>query len=247
MKIKYLVAASVFALTAASGAQAADVVMAQEPAPVVVAPMFSWTGFYAGGQIGGTWADTDVNAKGRDDVPGFAGFGKSFSPDPSGFMGGLYAGYNFDLGNNIVLGAETDWVWADMDDSSKSTYLAGTADEFTVKGKTKEKWAGATRARIGYAADRWMPYFAAGVAYAKVDSSVSFSDAEGTYSKASGDKTMTGYTLGAGVDYAMTDNVILRAEYRYSDFGDKDFGNDQFKYNVDYKTNDVRVGVAYKF
>ncbi|EJF90267.1 outer membrane protein [Bartonella tamiae] len=249
MKMKYLIAASVVALTAASGAKAADVVMVQEPAPVYVAPMFSWTGFYAGGQIGGTWADTDQKIRGRDLQPTpFTGFGKNFSPDPSGFMGGLYAGYNFDMGNNIVIGAETDWVWADMDDSSSETYNAGAADEFTVRGKIKEKWAGATRARIGYAADRWLPYFAAGVAYAKVDSNVRFSNpTAGTYSSASGDKTMTGWTVGAGFDYAMTDNVILRAEYRYTDFGDKDFGNDNFKYNVDYRTNDVRVGVAYKF
>lgn len=248
MNIKYLAAASALALVAATGAQAADVVMNQEPAPVVAAPAFSWTGFYAGGQIGGTWSDTDLNIHGRSDVYDFAGFGKSFSPDPSGFMGGLYAGYNFDLGNNIVLGIDTDWAWADMDESESSTYLDGTAKQYTVKGKIKEKWAGATRGRIGYAADRWLPYFAGGVAYAKVDSSASFSNANGdVYSKVGGNKTMTGYTLGAGVDYAMTDNVILRAEYRYSDFGDKDFGNKDFKYNVDYKTNDVRVGVAYKF
>ena len=247
MKIKYLVAASALALTAAPSAQAADVVMNQEPAPVVAAPAFSWTGFYAGGQIGGSWSDTDQKIKGRSDAKDFAGFGKSFSPDPSGFIGGLYAGYNYDLGNNIVLGADTDWIWGDMDESDSKSYLKGTEDEFKVSGKIKEKWAGSTRARIGYSMDRWMPYFAGGVAYAKIDSDAKFSDADGVYSKASGNKTLTGYTLGAGVDYAMTDHIILRAEYRYTDFGDKDFGNKDFKYNVDYKTNDVRVGVAYKF
>lgn len=250
MKMKYLVAASALALTAAS-AQAADVVMNQEPAPVVAAaPAFSWTGFYAGGQIGGSWSDTDQKITGHDVKAGnhnFSGFGKSFSPDPSGFIGGLYAGYNYDLGNNIVLGADTDWVWGDMDESDSKTYLKDTVDEYKVDGKIKEKWAGSTRARIGYAMDRWMPYFAGGVAYAKIDSDAKFSDADGVYSKASGNKTLTGYTLGAGVDYAMTDHIILRAEYRYTDFGDKDFGNKDFKYNVDYKTNDVRVGVAYKF
>ena len=247
MKIKYLVAASALALTAASSAQAADVVMNQEPAPVVAAPAFSWTGFYAGGQIGGSWSDTDQKIKGRSNVQNFAGFGKSFSPDPSGFIGGLYAGYNYDLGNNIVIGADTDWVWGDMDESDSATYLKGQEGEYKVNGKIKEKWAGSTRARIGYAMDRWMPYFAGGVAYAKIDSDAKFSDADGVYSKASGNKTLTGYTLGAGVDYAMTDHIILRAEYRYTDFGDQDYGNKDFKYNVDYKTNDVRVGVAYKF
>ena len=246
MKIKYLVAASALALTAASSAQAADVVMNQEPAPVVAAPAFSWTGFFAGGQIGGSWSDTDQKITGHSNADGFAGRSKSFSPDPSGFIGGLYAGYNYDLGNNIVIGADTDWVWGDMDESDSKTYQKDQpGKEFKISGKIKEKWAGSTRARIGYAMDRWMPYFAGGVAYAKIDSDAKFSGA--LNSKVNDSDTLTGYTLGAGVDYAMTDHIILRAEYRYTDFGDQDYGNKDFKYNVDYKTNDVRVGVAYKF
>lgn len=242
MKIRYLIAASVAALTAASAAQAADVVAAQEPAPVVAAPAFSWTGFYAGGQIGGSWSDTDV--KGHSAVIDYT---KSFSPDPSGFIGGLYAGYNFDIGNNVVLGIETDWVWGDMDENDKFTYNK-VGD--VVSSKLKEKWAGATRARVGYAMDRWMPYLAGGVAYSKVDSNYRLKSSKGDvypmYS-ASGSDTLTGWTIGAGVDYAMTDHLILRAEYRYTDFGDEDYSKNNVKYNVDYKTNDFRVGVAYKF
>lgn len=242
MKIRYLIAASVAALTAASAAQAADVVAAQEPAPVVAAPAFSWTGFYAGGQIGGSWSDTDV--KGHSAVIDYT---KSFSPDPSGFIGGLYAGYNFDIGNNVVLGIETDWVWGDMDENDKFTYNK-VGD--VVSSKLKEKWAGATRARVGYAMDRWMPYLAGGVAYSKVDSNYRLKSSKGdvypTYS-ANGSDTLTGWTIGAGVDYAMTDHLILRAEYRYTDFGDEDYSKNNVKYNVDYKTNDFRVGVAYKF
>ena len=242
MKIRYLIAASVAALTAASAAQAADVVAAQEPAPVVAAPAFSWTGFYAGGQIGGSWSDTDV--KGHSAVIDYT---KSFSPDPSGFIGGLYAGYNFDIGNNVVLGIETDWVWGDMDENDKFTY--NTVGD-VVSSKLKEKWAGATRARVGYAMDRWMPYLAGGVAYSKVDSNYRLKSSKGDvypmYS-ANGSDTLTGWTIGAGVDYAMTDHLILRAEYRYTDFGDEDYSKNNIKYNVDYKTNDFRVGVAYKF
>lgn len=58
---------------------------------------------------------------------------------------------------------------------------------------------------------------------------------------------MTGYTLGAGLDYAMTDHIILRAEYCYTDFGGDDFNVDGWKRNVDLKSNDLRIGVAYKF
>lgn len=221
MKIKSLIAASVVAIAAATSAQAADVVAAREPVPAVAAvPAFSWTGFYAGGQIGGSWADSKV----ENDL--------TFSPDPSGFIGGLYAGFNYDLGNNVVLGAETDWVWADMDKSKSDGIFSA---------KLKEKWAGATRVRIGYAVDRWLPFVAGGVAYSKVDSYF-YNPVE-----TRGSDTMTGWTVGAGVDYAVTDNVVVRLEYRYSDFGDKTYESDFADYKVDYKTNDVQVGVAYKF
>ncbi|WP_295964389.1 outer membrane protein [uncultured Bartonella sp.] len=249
MKIRYLIAASAAALTAASSAQAADVVANQEPAPVVAAPAFSWTGFYAGAQIGGSWSDTDLKGKYKGQGDAWSRR-QGFSPDPSGFIGGIYAGYNYDLGNNIIIGADTDWVWGDMDESDKRnvTYSDGATGSF--HGKLKEQWAGSTRARVGYAVDRWMPYIAGGVAYAKVDSSFRLKDANGKvmsgYSASDSD-TLVGWTIGAGFDYAMTDHIILRAEYRYTDFGDEDYSKNNVKYNVDYKTNDFRVGVAYKF
>lgn len=115
----------------------------------------------------------------------------------------------------------------------------------------KQNWGGATRVRIGFAADRFMPYLAGGIAYGQFQDTISISvkDEEGTVvsSKNLTDetKTMIGYTLGGGVDFSVLDNVIVRAEYRYSDFGKKKFVKE--KLEVNYKTNDFRVGVAYKF
>ena len=110
--------------------------------------------------------------------------------------------------------------------------------------RTNLRWAGAVRARVGYSIDRFLPYIAGGVA---------FGDVKNTYSPVAGlsvdqSKTLTGWTAGAGIDYAMTDNVILRAEYRYTDFGHKnyDFDND-LNVRDKFKTNEVRLGVAYKF
>jgi len=244
MKIKSLILASAVAIAAATSAQAADVVAAREPAPAVVAPTptFSWTGFYAGGQIGGSWSDSDVSATlYKTAVPGM-------SPDLSGFIGGLYAGYNFDIGNNVIIGAETDWIWADMDKTNTEPF-SFDSENYTLDAKIKEKWAGATRIRVGYAVDRWLPYIAGGVAYAKVDSkfAAGYANSDNALTSMNGSDTMTGWTIGAGVDYAITQNIVARLEYRYSDFGDKDYSNDDGNYRVDYKTNDVRVGVAYKF
>ncbi|WP_375652655.1 outer membrane protein [Bartonella sp. MR110HLJHH] len=121
----------------------------------------------------------------------------------------------------------------------------------TLNHTFKQNWGGATRVRIGFAADRFMPYLAGGIAYGQFQDTVSISvkdeDGRVVSSKNLADetKTMIGYTLGGGVDFSLLDNVIVRAEYRYSDFGKKKFAKE--KLEVNYKTNDFRVGVAYKF
>ncbi|WP_375647120.1 outer membrane protein [Bartonella sp. CR84HXZ] len=121
----------------------------------------------------------------------------------------------------------------------------------TLNHTFKQNWGGATRVRIGFAADRFMPYLAGGIAYGQFQDTVSISvkdeDGRVVSSKNLADetKTMIGYTLGGGVDFSVLDNVIVRAEYRYSDFGKKKFAKE--KLEVNYKTNDFRVGVAYKF
>lgn len=232
MKMKTLIIASAFALMSAASARAADIVAAQQPVAAVVAPTFSWTGFYVGGQIGGSWSDTKKIA-----------IAEGGSLDSSGFIGGLYAGYNFDVGNNIVIGAETDWVWSGLHKTTETSYFEKDRT-YTGNIKLKEHWAGATRVRVGYAMDRLLPYIAGGVAYAKLSEnySVKPADSDGDFDNDSGSETFTGWTIGAGVDYALTQNVLLRLEYRYNDLSAKNDGT-RFK----YKTNDVRVGVAYKF
>ncbi|WP_019220644.1 porin [Bartonella senegalensis] len=298
MNIKSLMTTSVIALISASAAQAADVVVPHEVAPAaIVAPTFSWTGFYIGGQVGNFSSKvkiTDPETKNKL-------FSKDETPQPSGFMGGIYAGSNIDLGSGLILGVETDAVWADRGETKVISVLnesgnqgggsggqtqgggsggqtqgtdAGSQAQGTDTGSQaqgtdtgsqksfsiatiavgdgapkhsftlKEKWSGATRVRIGFAAaDRIMPYIAGGIAYAQMQGIVTVSGSD----KKETDKTKTfvGFTVGGGVDFAMTDNVLLRAEYRYSDFGKKQFVKDGVEFN--YKTNDFRVGVAYKF
>jgi len=277
---KYLLGVSVAVLVLAGHVQAADVVQtyeAPEVAPVAVVPAFGWGGVYVGGQLGGSWGDGDVSADmagGSYIIPSMvslpltSGHLFDFSPDPSGFVGGLYAGYNFDLGNDIILGLETDFVWGDVDDQSgyQSFNLStiGGTDYLNARVNLKQKWAGATRIRVGYAMDRFLPYVAAGVAYSKIEGSghAYISATPGGSPLGSpvpeydfrGGGTFTGWTVGTGADYAVTDNVLLRLEYRYADYGDKSYryvipggGTAAIDYDIDYKSHDVRVGVAYKF
>lgn len=274
MNIKSLVTTSVIVMAAASAAQAADVIIPHETAPAAIAaPSFSWTGFYIGGQVGNFSSKVDEFSAATNNKIG----NKDWMPKPSGFMGGIYVGSNVDLGNGLILGVETDAVWADREESKnraaetvatdykdtfdklKPTYASGKSkDSITATSKRidsvslKAKWSGATRVRVGFAAvDRIMPYVAGGIAYAQVQrvDSVKVTDENntdiGTATISDASKTMVGFTIGGGIDFAMTDNVLLRAEYRYSDYGKKAFVKDGDK--IAYKTNDFRVGVAYKF
>ena len=79
----------------ASSAFAADAIVEE------VAPAFSWTGGYAGIQAGYAWGDGDID---QITGPGF------IDTSPDGFLGGIYAGYNYQMSNNIVIGAELDVV-----------------------------------------------------------------------------------------------------------------------------------------
>ncbi|OPB31129.1 outer membrane protein [Bartonella sp. AR 15-3] len=278
MNIKCLMTASVVALMTASAVQAADITVPQEVGEtIVVAPAFSWTGFYFGGQIGGFSSKTSFSSRDAEDLNKWDSLNKALWSKPSGFMGGFYAGSNVDLGNGLILGVDTDIVLSGQKDTKEHTVAVELKDqnakqqreeqpenakeaEITKYNHTlKEKWAGATRVRIGFAADRIMPYVAGGVAYTQLQDTLETSVSQGKMPVQRNDetetssqtntvdesKTMIGYTLAAGVDFAMTDNVMLRAEYRYSDFGKKKLHND--KLEVSYKANDFRVGVAYKF
>jgi outer membrane immunogenic protein len=206
----------------ASTAFAADAVVEEA---VIVAPGFTWTGGYIGGQVGYAWGDGHA-----DDT-----FGAYTDPDPDGFLGGVYIGYNHQFSNNVVIGGELDVVYADVE---------GTDDVFDAGGipvaqYTQElKWSGAARVRLGYAVDRFLPYLAGGVAFGKIEGGNTgdtdeFSD------------TYTGWTIGAGTEYAFTDNLIGRVEYRYTDFGEESFQSGVVSQEL--STNEVRFGIAYKF
>ncbi|GLK67810.1 outer membrane protein [Hansschlegelia plantiphila] len=205
-------AASVAALALfAPVAQAADL-PAYEPAPAVIAPAaFTWTGPYVGIQGGHSW-------------------GRASKARPDGWLIGGYLGYNYQVeGSPVVVGIETDINWADIDDKRGSP-RGGTT-------KVSSDWNGATRARLGYAFDRFLVYGAAGVAY---------SDREIKRPGGKDSKTAVGWTVGGGVEYAATDNIAIRAEYRYNDYGKDKFslGN---SVKSSYTDQRAMVGVAYKF
>lgn len=202
------------ALLAAAPAFAADLAKSYPvKAPVVVAePVFSWTGFYLGGNAGGAWGSVDSDAGVLD-------------MSPSGFIGGGQVGYNFQFDNNVVLGIEADFQGSDVSDTS-----------FGVQ--SKMDYFGTVRGRIGYAFDHILPYVTGGFAWGHNKVTDQLTGLETS-------NTLTGWTVGGGVEYALTNNWTVKGEYLYMDLGDDYY--DSIGANAGLTASVVRAGINYKF
>jgi outer membrane immunogenic protein len=190
-------------------------------------PIFSWTGGYIGIQGGGLWANVKVD----DDF----GFGERISDNLNGGLFGGYAGYNWQSGA-WVFGAEGDINWT----GNNKTF--GVVDRFGVNRDVDfgTDYLASLRARVGYAFGRTLIFATGGVAFTQVSADATIFDNVNLNAS----KSFTGWTIGAGGEYAFTDNWIGRLEYRYYDFGNNTIeGFD----NIKTTTNTVTAGIAYKF
>ena len=186
----------------AASAHASDLPARSSPPPWQ-AP-FSWTGFYAGINGGyawgqSSWSDPAVGAN-------------SGNFDTSGGLLGGQLGYNWQTGP-VVLGVETDMDWLNAKGST-----AGLGGVCAVDGgglcQTQQNWLGTTRARVGYAFDRWLPYVTGGVAYGDIQAV----QPTGTTSA-----TNAGWTAGAGLEYGINRNWSAKVEYLHIDLGTATF------------------------
>jgi outer membrane immunogenic protein len=196
--------------------------------PVAPAPMDSWSGFYVGIQAGGIWGNADV------DIPAYP---SSFSLDPDGFVGGFYAGYNWLLDNNLLIGVEVEGNIISADDEG----LSGGGGGETYK--VEQNWDIALLARLGMVIDdTYMPYILGGAAWTQLETSYNPA-APGV---GSSKDTVNGWTIGAGLEMKLTENLHARVQYRYTDY---DTGN--FMHlgpsSVDYDDHRVTVGISYRF
>lgn len=145
--------------------------------------------------------------------------------DTEGFAGSGFAGYNWQT-NNFVYGVEGDVGYSGMDGTDGGNKVEGGLN-------------GSIRARLGVAAtDRVLIYGTAGGAAERTEVSNVLGD---------DDKTLLGYTVGAGVDAKLTDQVFGRVEYRYTDYGSDTFNTGGVAQEVDTKDHKVSVGLGVKF
>lgn len=229
------------------------------------AEVYNWTGYYIGANAGYGWGDSDVStttsagtyfAPSSVTAVNAAGHGKVH---PDGFVGGVQAGMNWQNGN-LVLGGEVDFDAYDLSKSRTVTaiYPAFSPDTFTLGQSVKADWLLTLRPRVGVAMDNLLGYVTGGLAVTNLKNSNSFSDTLGLGAAeyASGSKTKYGWTLGAGVEYALMDKWSAKLEYLYTDFGSVSSSGTltaagpsaaPFSHSADLTSSTLRLGVNYKF
>src|ERR1041385_155746 len=123
MKKFVLIGMALGALATAGSVQAADLPLKAAPRAVAPAPGFDWSGIYIGGHIGGGWATNDISDPGLGIIGGLLGVPPVQTVDSSGFLGGVQAGWNYQIGR-LVLGTEVDFTWADVNGTNTANLAA---------------------------------------------------------------------------------------------------------------------------
>jgi outer membrane immunogenic protein len=153
------------------------------PAAPPPPPVYSWTGFYVGGNIGGGWGSRDVSYSANDPFStamltdptfdsGFVPLPASFNT--SGLIGGLHVGYNWQFNRNWLFGLETDFDWSGMKGSATTINNLGSG--ITTNVDEHIKWFGTVRARLGYLpVDSLLVYVTGGFAYGKIEHTGNYS------------------------------------------------------------------------
>jgi outer membrane immunogenic protein len=234
---------------------------AQPVAPIA----YSWTGFYFGINGGYGWNSTTGDQFCTTPAPAsvVGGVGCSASQSgtlkPNGGIFGAEAGYNFQTGK-FVWGIETDIQWSGIKASASALPVACcipflAPNDGTLAMSQNLNWFGTFRGRLGITAwDRGLLYATGGLIYGQesVSQRLTFPVAPIIY-PASASSTRTGWTLGAGLEHAFTQNLSGKIEGLYYDMGSQTiaFVHPLLRYTAsatfDYRGSLVRAGLNYRF
>ncbi len=250
--------ASAIVLVAAAGsAYAAD--LPSKASPPVFAPppppVFSWTGFYIGVNAG---YGLDHFAFPYYDTAGAPGdvFQGRNGITSSGVVGGVQAGYNYQLPFGLVLGVEVDNDWSGIrgQTTANGVLVGGGAGSATFGSKFLD--FATARGRIGYALDRFMVYFTGGATVGSVNTYYSAATTAPFFASGSTTSTRSGLlphvgVIGIGGEYAITNNFTVKAEYLYDFINARNTNYVTPAGTVNFGTRTMyhiaRVGLNYKF
>lgn len=239
--MKRILIAGALALAAGGQALAADLPQPGPPPPRAPAtyvpapvPVFTWTGIYIGANGGYAFGQSNWTSP--------APIGSTGNFSTSGFLAGGTLGANYQWGQ-FVLGIEGDGDWTNINGSTSN----GSCAVFACT--TQGDWLATVRGRAGYAFNQVLLYGTGGAAFGNLQAS------SGTLPFSN--STQTGWTAGAGIEYAFTPNLTAKIEYLYVDLGSQSCGSPNcgafvggvgpVATNVSLTENIVRAGINFKF
>jgi len=200
---------------------------------------YNWTGAYVGGFAGTVWGEQDwftheINTR---DVPEFRGY----------LLGGQ-AGYNVQVGR-IVYGIEGDYGWSN---AKGGTSCAGGDTPFFLTCEAEVNNLASLTARVGHTWGRALFYVKGGLAAGEATVQTSHNanvPLPPSNTPVNGEsKWLLGWTLGTGMEFALTDRWSAKAEYNYYDLGQESYRIDNnLIADADTRGSAVRIGVNYHF
>lgn len=224
-----LLTAALFATAAlacgANGAIAADMAM---PMKAQAAPVYQWSGCYAGINGGGgaissdfhTTVDPSVTYLGAADAAEVSNDGTG-SANNTNWLGGGQIGCNWQSGT-VVAGLEGDFdsFHGNANFNNNTNILPALGVPFNIGQQITTNYLATVRPRLGIAADRNFAYITGGVAFTKASYTEGYIDGSAPpgIGTATASKFLTGWTAGAGWEYALTDHWLLRFEYLFAAF-----------------------------
>src|SRR5262245_44175485 len=202
------------------------------PGPALHA--YNWTGPYVGGFVGRVWGEEDWRS---------VDFGASIVPDFDGYFVGGQVGYNVQLGK-IVVGIEGDYGWTNANGGKQCPNFF-----FTCQAELEN--LGSVTARVGYSFGRALFYAKGGWAGGEVIATGTLNTVPAVPVSVE-TKWQNGWTLGGGMEFALTDRWSAKAEYMHYDLGKERFvittgGVLSEAVDIDTRGDTVRIGVNYHF
>jgi outer membrane immunogenic protein len=241
-------------IASVTGAFAADLAPVYTKARPIVAPVYSWTGVYIGGEFGGGWFDNQVT-NGLTAADGTVNFPPGYvhnSVHGNGWLGGGYAGFNYQAGQ-FVVGIDGDYTGADLRGSTSDIGPTG----FTNISTEKVKWIATVTGRAGYAVNNWLFFAKGGGAWAGFNGiSSTFNTAGNLTNTDTNGQTRSGWTAGLGVEWGFADHWSAKVEYDYVKFSTSNYNNTAVTVagvvtfpgrSATSDLNMVKAGIAYRF
>ena len=242
---------------AALPAQAADMgIPSRSYYPALPPAIYDWTGVYVGGHLGGGILVDSVSQNGIS--PNGFNLGGSGTLRPAGVIGGGQIGANYEFAPWVV-GVEGSWTDSAISGSTlincpAVTCTIGLVTVGQERFTSHAQWFAALTGRAGYAANDWLFYAKAGGAWMHVSYTEDLIGTAGanavgvTVATQDLSDNRTGFTVGAGIELGLVENISAKIEYDFYDFGSKNYNfNTITPVSVKSNLHTLTIGLNYKF